>query len=426
MEKTRDHAIDAALEKYSELREKHNRSVLMMALKKHTVDRLNDGVRAQLKSSGDLPAQDVQISVRIGNENKTLGFAVGDYVQARKKTRDTGEDQIYNRTRGLITLIDGTGDDARISMRLYVGDKLTDREITIDKNSFREGTLCMQHAYAVTLDASQGMTVHASIEVDEGQGQQRKLVGRSRHRHESHSFANLDDLHRQAAKHMDADTYKNRNEFTAADAEGVLIAQWTRSEHKSTSLDYISDRNILAGTSCLAGSRFANDARIAAVMEKTAIDIRNSQQFAEEKRATAHRGIVEKFGSWLQRGADRIRVASTKPSDIKKAYQAAMEKFGDIPLSEIIATGNQKFRDAAKKIIQAASRKKQAATSAKPSGRDADRSNTARRDKTLTMGAAIAQKGAEQRMAAEAARQAAEMERKAAEQRRSRNRGFGM
>lgn len=395
LEGTRDQAVDAALNKYAELREKYGESVLITAFRNDTVDALNVGVREYLKEKGQLPKEEVLVNVLDGTKEKTIAVAVGDLIQFRKKTVGTSEaDQAYNRTAAKVLKIEGEGDNAVITAQLYSGDELTDRVITVSKDSFNEGKLCMCHNYANSVDSSQGKTVNGSIDLHENDGQQRRVVNRSRHRYECHTFANLDDLHKSAAKMMDADHYTNRNAFSMKAGEGVLVAQWAQSERKTTTLQFIADRNIKAGMSCLHGSRFAQNATIAAALEE-ARELVNRTRSHEHR---AHQGqdfnarsasqeeikqTAEAFKARTERkfayGDQEIRVKSPSKEDIHAAMKEAAEKFGaGVKVDDIQVSGSRSFRQAAKeymatmktKVRAAAKDVKQAATDAYATIRD--------------------------------------------------------
>lgn len=349
---TRDQAIAATLTKYTELRAKHGESLLIVALKNESVDKLNIGVRDYLKSTGVLPQDDIKINVRIGKDDKVIGFATGDYIQFRKKTVGTSqEDQVFNRTRAKILDIQGSGDNATIRCQIYAGDKLTDRIIEVSAKSFRDGKLQMEHAYVVTVDAAQGMTVDATVELDEGQGQQRKYVGRTRHRHECHTYGNLDDLHRQAAAHMDADRYTNRNTFTRAMAEEVIVVQWSRSERKTTTLNYINDRDATAGISCLHNSRFTTNATVAKALEDAKRLIAQTRFFEGRQPEARNPSQSSRFQRAFHYSDQTIKVKSSSRADIKVGFAEAKKAWGSVPVCDIKVTGSKTFRTAVSNFV---------------------------------------------------------------------------
>jgi len=322
------------LTKYTELRAEHGESLLIVALKNESVDKLNIGVRHYLKSTGAFQKMTSRSMSASARTTKPSDLQPVITSSSEKKTVGTSqEDQVYNRTRAKILDIQGSGDKATVICQIYAGDKLTDKVIEVSAKSFRDNKLQMEHAYAVTVDAAQGMTVNATVELDEGQGQQRKYVGRTRHRMSATRMPPGRPAP-QAAAHMDADRYVNRNTFTPAMARrssSVSGRAANKRPRPSISSTIVTPRRI----SCLHNSRFATNATVAKALED-ALRLIAQTRFFEGRQAepvearTPARAADSSVHSTT--GDQTIKVQSSSRADIKAGFSEAKKAWATFRL----------------------------------------------------------------------------------------------
>lgn len=241
---------------------KDNPSVLMVS--KKNVDRieLNAMARKALQDLGVVSKQDVEFNVsrRVkGSKKETfvqMMFAAGDMIVFKEKSKqieiktDDGEIRqahVYNNNIAKIVSIDGTGPAAKITARLFDGDKPGHETITFSVNDFRNGVgLPVDLFYCATAAGAQGKSYdHKLGMADPSYSKQEALVIATRHRKSMHLYGDMKSLFDAAERHFDATAYTTRNKFTESDALKVLGASWQRNHFKATTIDYMMKDKIL-------------------------------------------------------------------------------------------------------------------------------------------------------------------------------------
>ena len=264
IESSDDEAVKALFQDWHAHRTAHpDSSQLMISRKNAECDELNRMARDSLHAAGQL-GKDHTITVAIGKDKKDLQFATGDLIQFRLKSKSRDirdgdeiiEGQVFNRTRATIQEIaaDSNGVSS-ITVELWSGDQKTGETMTLKADDFRGSHFAMEHAYAVTPDSSQSMTVDHCLVLPGGMDQQRAYVSLSRHRHDMKMYVSRDETHKLAARYMDHDVFVDRNDWTNAMAQEALIASLRRSV-KMNAMDFVSDTSRFADMTCLKGSRY--------------------------------------------------------------------------------------------------------------------------------------------------------------------------
>ncbi len=169
-------ALDALVLDWSE-DFRQGEDAVMIARRNRDVDTLNQLARASLREAGVLPEAD---QLTVGGE----GFAVGDHVLTRINVRN-----VSNRERWQITAIDREQRTVELS-RLGRSGKVE----TLDSDYLAEttpaGEPAIEHAYALTIYASQGKTFDSTFcYLDPGSSQEEFVVAVSRARGSTTGYA---------------------------------------------------------------------------------------------------------------------------------------------------------------------------------------------------------------------------------------------
>ncbi len=152
---------------------------IILAATNDDIERINLAVRAQLKKSGQLPAQEVTVQCKDKQERE---FSKGDRIVFTKnqKSDDADTQQLNNSDTGEVAEIfmsKLTGKPRSIKLKMDDG-----RETMLDLGK----THALRHAYAVTVHKSQGATKNQSFFFvsSNTNSLHHAYVACSRHRHE--------------------------------------------------------------------------------------------------------------------------------------------------------------------------------------------------------------------------------------------------
>lgn len=166
---------------------------LLITPRNRDVAALNERVRNRLQATGQLGPDLVQVKAlprgkREGSEPITIPLAVGDRIifGARLELRSR---TIFNSDVARILAIDSDVTDPRLTFVLDRGDddgqplSFMVRYSELVSRFSNAGVPELQHAYAMTVHASQGATVERAVLVDvEGLSAEASYVGMTRHR----------------------------------------------------------------------------------------------------------------------------------------------------------------------------------------------------------------------------------------------------
>lgn len=156
---------------------------IMLASKNQDVLHLNALARQSLKELGVLdPSQSVEVKTNVGGRVAAKEFCRGDRIMFRAAD---SKGQFSNGTRGSIIEIDGTV--AKIALDANEAGIATDKQkiVSVDLSDY----LALDHAYAMTVAKSQGMTVNnTSMLVSSTDNNRSLYVGMSRFRDSGRCF----------------------------------------------------------------------------------------------------------------------------------------------------------------------------------------------------------------------------------------------
>jgi hypothetical protein len=266
IESNRDEALKTMFKAYTDDHAEHPEwSQLMIAKTNKDVQALNQ-MAHQARQANGVVGPDVAVTVKIGKDKPfDLNLGVGDTIQFRVKSKKVAidalgtvaDDQVYNRTRARIEKITGSGQDAALTVRLYEGDKLRNKILTISGKDFRGGVLSLDLAYCMTIDSAQGQTFDSSYLIGAGFDRARAYVACTRHRKKDglKIFGDLETLHAAAANTYSNTEFVTRNLFTRDQAIASMAGMWATEKIKKTTLDY--------------GRHQAMENKVAAVAAKT-------------------------------------------------------------------------------------------------------------------------------------------------------------
>ena len=354
LSETRDEMIGEVFDQYIKDRfDGTGKSQLVIAQTNADVDNLNRQIHDELKARGVI-GEDVQVTGGKDRDKPVqMMLSVGDEIQFRTKseymTADNGESvRVFNRTRAKVLEIDGQGDDAKLRVQLFDGDKLSDVTIKISGKDFRGGHLAIEHSYVMTVDSAQGQTFDRSyIFGGDMKDRARAYVAATRHREELSIFCDKDSLHAVGEGRWSTGGYVNRSDMSNELAVDILAQSWSRDREKITTLDYTSEALKKAEiTKKMAGNELS---RTLAALELQGI---------QRGRAISLNGEPSHNRIWPQNEHGYIGIAMpSKDADkdekrraiqkIDNALVSAHKKFGEIKIS-----GSKEFIDlCARRIV---------------------------------------------------------------------------
>lgn len=319
-------ALDAMLADWNAYRTSEGAGqALLLANDNETVRALNTFVRETMRAEGRLGEDAITIRTSDLKNTATISFAVGDKVMFRKNDKklgiqgDQSKDEqratsgVFNRTTGTILAIrkdkDGT---PLIKIKLEKGGTV---EIRAGKGGYwdaaRKG-VPLQHAYATTIYASQGMTVQRSFLLDSRHIERRlAYVGMSRHREECRVYVDRQAVHERLMERLGTDEWRPLTEVTDTELMGAVTKSWSRASEKLTTVQYIKEQQAAKEAARVAEAQARHDNTLSSLkttakqMEANMHKLAKSNQMsADERRARAQKNYQE-FGERIE-AAKRI------------------------------------------------------------------------------------------------------------------------
>ena len=199
----REATMQALVAAYAESRldpEEAQRTRIVLTGWNKDVRELNARIRDRLKRDGLLPeGAEVEIAAipRGGSHSEPLALTVGDEVMFGESVEVEGQ-TIRNADLARIEALSGDADDPMLTLRLAKdGARLSARASALV--GFRERdepqVPRLQHAYAMTVHAAQGVTVDEAFVADlRGTGAEATYVAMTRHRCSSRLFVDTDRI----------------------------------------------------------------------------------------------------------------------------------------------------------------------------------------------------------------------------------------
>jgi len=274
---TREHAIQTLTEDWRKDVEEHPAgSRVVLATRNADVKILNEALRDQARDAGLLMGDEWTVKAKNRGRNgivSDLSIAIGERLIFGETVAIQGA-QINNSDQAtILDIVAGHDGDPIVTLELDKGGQVTAPWSEFAKPPRKRGdargpVLC-QHAYAVTVHASQGMTVdNAFVLNSEGMGQESAYVAMTRHRHNATMYVDSDRIstrlenNRQDGETFtvyadgrargqddqdDADGGSEAQEIERADILKALARECSQKENKVNVSDFIADRKSWAG-----------------------------------------------------------------------------------------------------------------------------------------------------------------------------------
>jgi conjugative relaxase-like TrwC/TraI family protein len=207
-----------------------NKTHLMIAVERKSVIELNRLAHEHLRTSGDLEEGIWVKNMDCADTSKRVEFSVGDEAALRINDR---EQDVFNGMRGRIESIN----ERVIKMRTETG--LVEIDVDAQKWQYRASGLALQHAYAMTIYASQGLAVDVALMKD-SIALNRVSVGvaMSRHRDSCTVFVDAQARHKAAMLRLAADDWKPLREYRDEECLADVAASWSWASNKDSTLDH--------------------------------------------------------------------------------------------------------------------------------------------------------------------------------------------
>lgn len=268
---TDDHsaAINAMIKDWNEYRLSEGAgTALLLANDNETVRELNARVREILRAEDKLGEDAITLRTTDLKNTATIPFAIGDKVMFRKNDKKLGiqgdqtkDEQrrtsgVFNRTQGTILSIKMDGDIPIIRIKLDKGGTV---EIRAGKGGYWDAAkkaVPLQHAYATTIYASQGMTVQRSYLLDSRHIERRlAYVGMSRHREECRVYVDKEAVHERLMERLGTDEWRPLSEVADDELMTKVKESWSRASEKLTTVQYINARKQAAADLAASNER---------------------------------------------------------------------------------------------------------------------------------------------------------------------------
>jgi ATP-dependent exoDNAse (exonuclease V) alpha subunit len=388
IESNRDEAIAALFKQYVADRKQFvGDSQIMMAKSNVDVDTLNAMAYQHLKDAGEI-TQEASINITDRYKKQVaMTFGVGTLIQFGiksgdldamdpkllkkligkdgKKSIDAKKDSVenvFNRTRGIVKHIEGSGSEAKVTLELMAGDKPSGRFVTVSAKDFaRKGdkgdpSLPITMAFATTVDGAQGGTYDRAYLAPSGSSgssldRARSYVGTSRHRKDCKLFLDRNSVWTEAQAYLEATSYVTRATFSDRMAIETLANQMCREVIKNTTLDW-TEQHLREERL----SRTLNPMDQAAKKKKVFRDLakKTTESTTMKEKAWAvvrkvHDHAKAELRIWSGMSQDFVKAKSTRAPDVKNALETAISKFGN----KIQITGSSTFHRA---VIAASSK----------------------------------------------------------------------
>lgn len=214
---------------------------LMQASDKATVFELNQLAHDALRAAGKLGEDSVRLETMDCPAGERVEFSVGDEVVFRINRRDLGGDgtteasEVFNRVKGVIV-----GIDDQDRLQIMTSDRAL---VTLDPKDeawqHADGGVALQHAYAQTVYAGQGVTVDHTYNADSAALNRRSAgVMMSRHREEAHVYIDREARYESKMKNTDASDWHHIGKFDDAECMARTAQSWGRESEKSNATDF--------------------------------------------------------------------------------------------------------------------------------------------------------------------------------------------
>lgn len=195
---TKDEAIEQLTRDWkADVQDNPDGTRVVLATRNSDVKLLNESLRLQAREAGILKGEEITVQAMTRGQFghvADLAIATGDRLIFGETVSIEGT-QINNSDQGTVVgITTGNGQEPMVSIEMDKGGTVTAPWSEFARKPGRDeerGPVKCQHAYAVTVHASQGMTVdHAFVLNSEGMGQESAYVAMTRHRQDCTMYVN--------------------------------------------------------------------------------------------------------------------------------------------------------------------------------------------------------------------------------------------
>lgn len=221
------------------------KSHLILALDNASVDDLNRRAHQARKDAGELGEKSVQlVTMSSKDEHDLVEFSQGDKVVFRVNNRglsteETEEGQrageVFNRVRGTVEDISESGE---LTIRNEDG-KLIQVNPRDERWQHKDGGLGLQHDYATSIYASQGLTRDVVLVKDHAAMSRKQTgVAFSRHRDDCQVYIDREARYEAKMRHTAADDWHHISEFSDEECVDRMKASYSKAGDKESTLDF--------------------------------------------------------------------------------------------------------------------------------------------------------------------------------------------
>ncbi|MBS1054754.1 MobF family relaxase [Gluconobacter kondonii] len=280
---------------------------IVLATTNKDVGTLNEKIREQVRDAGMLHGEDISVPAMGRGRNakaRDMSIAEGDRLIFGESVL-VDDKKINNSDTCTVLSISGEGPDARVKLQFDKGITVDTKWSDLaqkDRDGERGDVKC-QHAYAVTVHASQGVTVNnAYVFNGNGIGQEAAYVAMTRHKDDVKMYVNADRLERNAGDVFSIDSSgrtdgRDADEIPTSQQEStrdILFSEMCRESSRKTNKvnvsDFVEDRKSWAGVSEKEKKEMAERER-SSRLQREAIE-----KAALEKAAMEHESKTKRAG----------------------------------------------------------------------------------------------------------------------------------
>lgn len=251
IQKSADTAAEAASDAYFKFRKQSDETQVIVTAANHAdVNKINAKIREELGITGT--------GQQVKTEEGIKEFAEGDRIIFRKNRPKKGEsEQLTNGDLGTIVSIKTGKDGQPILIVQRDLDKKAGKTIEVDTAEYKD----LRHGYAMTVHASQGVTVERAVGVANANSalanQNIMYVQASRHKLDfaliGYAETDPDKVNERLDQMLTDDIEPETPEFERlkekaelAEIEDAIYKQYSRSAMKNTTLDFLYDADTAA------------------------------------------------------------------------------------------------------------------------------------------------------------------------------------
>ncbi|MBV1932030.1 MAG: relaxase domain-containing protein [Porticoccaceae bacterium] len=231
------YAREQLVQQWQQFKKQHpDKQTMILAQRWRDVKPLNESVRRIYQEQGQVGSEDIEAECVISNQVMRLQFSRGERVRF---TRNDYRRNLTNGETGTIEHVEQHGSDIQFTVHCDNG-----RTVQFNQSDYCDdkGRLYMAQAYATTVYASQGSTVHGDVFVYYTSGMDRSAsyVAGSRHKNACHWFANREEMDALSGAH-DAGVASNDTERLQ-----TLARCMSTNREKYLAVEYLDEQAIQA------------------------------------------------------------------------------------------------------------------------------------------------------------------------------------